>query len=176
MSSPLAVGVHIPRLEAMNARHRDNCQVWWHYTSSSSVHRDVAYGSFARRSGTLMEITTGVDYAKDIQALSMVPSEGELLILPNADLKVKLALSCGQTRLINARYATIPDHMGLVIAEAAPPDASSSRLRHAQPAHRSPLNAATGSGSSRDCILWRAVLFASRSSSSCALLHLAVPS
>ena len=92
--------------------------MWWHYTSSSSVHRDVAYGSFARGSGTLMEIT-GVHNAKDIQALSMVPSEGELLILPNTDFKVKLALSCGQARLLNARYATIPDNVDLVILEAA---------------------------------------------------------
>jgi hypothetical protein len=77
MSSPLAVRVHIPLLEEMNDLRRDNCQLWRHYTSSSSVHRDVAYGSFARRCGRLMEIT-GVDNAKDIQALSMVPSEGEL--------------------------------------------------------------------------------------------------
>ena len=101
MSSPLAVRVHIPRLEEMNDLHRDKCQVWRHYTSSSSVHRDIAYGSFARRCGTLTEITD-VDNAKDIQALSRVPSEGEILILPNADLKVKLALSCGQARLLNA--------------------------------------------------------------------------
>ena len=106
------------RLEEMNDLYRDSCQVWWHYTSSSSVHRDVAYRSFARGSGTLMEIT-GVHNAKDIQALSMVPSEGELLILPNTDFKVKLALSCGQARLLNARYATIPDNVDLVILEAA---------------------------------------------------------
>jgi hypothetical protein len=137
MRSALAVRVHIPRLGEMNDLHRDNCQVWWHYTSSSSVHRDVAYGSFARRCGRLMEITTGVDNARDIQALSMVPSEGELLILPNTDFKVKLALSCGQARLLNARYATIPDHMGIMIPEAAPPDASSSRLRHVPLCHGS---------------------------------------
>ena len=65
-----------------------------------------------------MEIT-GVHNAKDIQALSMVPSEGELLILPNTDFKVKLALSCGQARLLNARYATIPDNVDLVILQAA---------------------------------------------------------
>jgi hypothetical protein len=106
------------RLEEMNDLYRDNCQVCWYYTSSSSVHRDVAYGSFARRSGTLMEIT-GVHNAKDIQALSMVPSEGELLILPNTDFKVKLALSCEKARLLNARYASIPDNVDLVILEAA---------------------------------------------------------
>jgi hypothetical protein len=44
-----------------------------------------------------MEIT-GVHNAKDIQALSMVPSEGELLIHPNTDFKVKLALSCDQAQ------------------------------------------------------------------------------
>jgi hypothetical protein len=49
----------------------------------------------------------------------MVPSEGELLILPNTDFKVKLALSCGQARLLNARYANIPDNVDLVILEAA---------------------------------------------------------
>jgi hypothetical protein len=65
-----------------------------------------------------MEIT-GVHNAKDIQALSMDPSEGELLILPNTDFKVKLALSCPQARLLNARYATIPDNVDLVILEAA---------------------------------------------------------
>ncbi len=108
------------RLEEMNDLYRGSCHVWWHYTSSSSVHRDVAYRSFARLSGTLMEIT-GVDNAKDIQALSMVPSEGELLILPNTDFKVKLALSCGQARLLNnARYATIPDNVDLVILDAGP--------------------------------------------------------
>ena len=65
-----------------------------------------------------MEIT-GVHNAKDIQALSMVPSEGELLILPNTDFKVKLALSCEKARLLNARYASIPDNVDLVILEAA---------------------------------------------------------
>ena len=59
----------------------------------------------------------------------MIPSEGELLILPNTDFKVKLALSCGHTQLLNATYATIPDNTGLVILEAAPRDASSSRLK-----------------------------------------------
>jgi hypothetical protein len=92
--------------------------VWWYYTSSSSVKRNVAYRSFAMGRGTLMEIT-GVHNAKDIQALSMVPSEDELLILPNTDFKVKLALSCSQARLLNARYATIPDNVDLVILEAA---------------------------------------------------------
>jgi hypothetical protein len=35
---------------------------------------------------------TGVHNAKDIQALSMLPSEGELLILPSTDFEVKLAV------------------------------------------------------------------------------------
>ncbi len=37
---------------------------------------------------------TGVYNAKDIQALSMIPSEGEILILPNTEFTVKLALIC----------------------------------------------------------------------------------
>ncbi len=107
---------------------------------------------------------SGVRNAKDIQELSMLPSEGELLILPNTDFKVKLALSCDQARMLNVRCMTIPDHMGLVIPEAAPPDASSSWLKrcgvfrcaaHAQPTHCTLVNAATGSA--RDCILWRAI-------------------
>jgi hypothetical protein len=117
------------RLEEMNDLYRDRCQVWWYYTSSSSVHRDVAYRSFARGCGTLMEIT-GVHNAKDIQALSMIPSEGELLILPNTDFEVKVALSCGQARLLNARYTTIPDNVDLVILEAAPPSTTGCTTEH----------------------------------------------
>jgi hypothetical protein len=71
------------------------------------------------QSGTLMDIT-GVHNAKDIQALSMIPFEGEILILPNTEFTVKLALSCGQARLLNARYAAIPDNVDLVIMEALP--------------------------------------------------------
>ena len=61
---------------------------------------------------------TGVHNAKDIQALSMMPNEGEILILPNTEFTVNLALSCGQARLLNARYAAIPDNVDLVILEA----------------------------------------------------------
>jgi hypothetical protein len=61
---------------------------------------------------------TGVHNAKDIQSFSMIPREGEILILPNTEFSVKLALSCGQARLLNARYATIPDNVDLVILEA----------------------------------------------------------
>ncbi len=43
---------------------------------------------------------------------------------------VKLALSCSQARLLNARYALIPDNVDLVILEAAPPSA------HEVPFHR----------------------------------------
>jgi hypothetical protein len=69
-----------------------------------------------------MEIT-GIYNSKDIQALSMIPSEGELLIPPNTEFRVKLAISCDQARLLNSRYATIPDNVDLVILEAAPPRA-----------------------------------------------------
>ena len=59
--------------------------------------------------------------AKDIQELSMMPSEGELLFPPNIEFKVKFALSCHDARLLNARYAAIPDNVDLVILEAVPP-------------------------------------------------------
>ena len=58
--------------------------------------------------------------AKDIQELSMMPPEDELHLLPNTVFKVKLALSCSDARLLNARYAAIPDNVDLVILEAAP--------------------------------------------------------
>jgi serine/threonine protein kinase len=106
------------RLEEMNDLYRDSSAIWWHYTSSSSLHRETAYKDFARKSGTLMEITR-VCNAKDIRALSMIPAEGELLILPNTEFKVKLALSCDQAQALNERYATIPDNVDLVILEAA---------------------------------------------------------
>jgi hypothetical protein len=51
----------------------------------------------------------------------MIPSEGELLILPNTEFKIKLALSCDQAQALNERYATIPDNVDLVILEAAAP-------------------------------------------------------
>ncbi len=100
----------------MNDLYRDGNVIWWHYTSSSSLHRETAYKYFARRSGTLMEITR-VRNAKDIRALSMIPAEGELLILPNTEFKVKLALSCDQAQALNERYATIPNNVDLVIIE-----------------------------------------------------------
>ena len=108
------------RLEEMNDLYQTDCQICWHYTSSSSADRRVAYENFARGSGTLMEII-GIHNAKDIQALSMIPSEGELLIPPNTEFKVSLSISCHQARLLNARYATIPDNVDLVILEATPP-------------------------------------------------------
>ena len=121
---PLAAGQSLyrgfgQRLEEMNDLYRDGSAIWWHYTSSSSLHRSTAYKDFARRSGTLMEITR-VCNAKDIRALSMIPAEGELLIPPNTEFKVKLALSCDQAQALNKRYATIPDNVDLVILEAAP--------------------------------------------------------
>jgi serine/threonine protein kinase len=119
---PLAAGQNIyrgfgQRLQEMNDLYRDENTIWWCYTSSSSLHRETAYNDFARRSGTLMEIT-GVRNAKDIRELSMVPSEGELLILPNTKFKINLALLCHQAKALNERYATIPDNVDLVILEA----------------------------------------------------------
>ncbi len=81
------------------------------------MNHDVAYRNFAREKGTLMVIT-GIRNSKDIQPLSMIPSEGELLILPNTEFKVKLALSCNEARLLNESYAKIPDNVDLVILEA----------------------------------------------------------
>jgi hypothetical protein len=68
---------------------------------------------------------TGVYNAKDIRALSMIKKyKGEILILPNTEFKVKRAISCNEARLLNARYATIPDNNAdLVILEAARPRA-----------------------------------------------------
>jgi hypothetical protein len=106
------------RLEDMNDLYQKDSHVWWYYTSSSSLHREVAYRDFARKAGTLMEISC--HNAKDIQELSMIPPEGELLFPPNIEFKVKLALSCNDARLLNARYAAIPDNVDLVILEAAP--------------------------------------------------------
>ena len=106
------------RLEDMNDLYQKDSHVWWHYTSSSSLHREFAYGNFARKAGTLMEISC--HNAKDIQALSMIPSEGELLIPPNTEFKVSLSISCHPARLLNARYAMIPDNVDLVILEAKP--------------------------------------------------------
>jgi serine/threonine protein kinase len=108
------------RLDEMSDIYHNGSVMWWHYTSSSSLHRETAYKDFARSSGTLMEIT-GLCNAKDIRALSMIPSEGELLILPNTEFKVKLALSCDQAQALNERYAAIPNNVDLVILEAAPP-------------------------------------------------------
>jgi hypothetical protein len=59
----------------------------------------------------------------------MNPSEAELLILPNTEFKVKLALSCDQARLLNAGYAAIPDNVDLVILEAALPSTCHSHSR-----------------------------------------------
>jgi hypothetical protein len=107
------------RLEDMNDLYQKDNNVWWHYTSSWSLHREVAYRDFARTSGTLMEISC--HNAKDIQQLSMVPREGELLFPPNIEFKVKVALSCRDARLLNARYINIPENVDLVILDAVPP-------------------------------------------------------
>jgi hypothetical protein len=108
------------RLEDMNDLYQKDSHVWWHYTSSSSLHREVAYRDFARKAGTLMEISC-IQNAKDMQELGMIPPEGNLLFLPNTEFKVKLALSCSDARLLNARYAAIPDNADLAILEAAFP-------------------------------------------------------
>ncbi len=119
---PLATGKSLyrgfgQRLEEMNDLYHSGGAIWWYYTSSSSLHCEKAYINFARESGTLVEIT-GVCNAKDIRALSMIPSEGELLILPNTEFKVKLALSCKEAHALNERYAKIPNNVDLVILEA----------------------------------------------------------
>jgi hypothetical protein len=108
------------RLDEMNDLYHKKSVIWWYYTSSTSSSRDTAYRMFARGYGTLMEIT-GLCDAKDIQALSMIPSEGEVLVLPNTQFTVELALSCDDARLLNQRYASIPDNVDLVILKAAPP-------------------------------------------------------
>jgi hypothetical protein len=121
------------RLEEMNDLYRDDSVIWWHYTSSTSTTYLTAYEDFAGKSGTLMEITGGCS-AKDIQALSMCPYEGEILILPNTEFKVKLALTCERARLLNARYAMIPNNVDLVILEPAPPRVPvASFRRHVSP-------------------------------------------
>jgi hypothetical protein len=105
------------RLEDMNDLYSVGREVWWYYTSSSNRHLKVAHKDFARGSGTSMELT-GILNAKDIQPLSMSPTEGELVILHNTRFKVKVALSCAPARLLNARFAQIPDNVDLVILEA----------------------------------------------------------
>jgi hypothetical protein len=69
-----------------------------------------------------MEIS-GVCNAIDIKALSMLQHEDEILILPNSEFTVQLALSCAEARMLNARYATIPNNVDLVIMEDLPPRA-----------------------------------------------------
>ena len=72
--------------------------------------------------------------AKVIQALSKCPYEGEILILLDTEFKVKLALTCERARLLNARYAMIPNSVDLVILEAAPPSVPlTSFCRHISP-------------------------------------------
>jgi hypothetical protein len=119
------------RLEDMNDLYQKDSNVWWQQ-SSLSLHREVAYRDFARASGTLMEIS--LHNAKDIQELSMIPSECELLCLPNTEFKVKLALSCDEARYFNERFQkdVLPENVDLVILEAAPPRPLSRKhaLRH----------------------------------------------
>ena len=106
----------------MNDLYRKDNTVCWYYTSSSTLDLQTAYKDFARRAGTLMEIT-GMRNAKDIRLLSMIPSERELLIPPNTEFKVKFALSCDEVKALTAsfaRFATIPDNVDLVSLEAAP--------------------------------------------------------
>jgi hypothetical protein len=52
-------------------------------------------------------------------------------IVPNTEFKVTLAFSCGEARLLNARYTAIPDDVDLVILEAVPPKAPAICACHA---------------------------------------------
>ena len=59
----------------------------------------------------------------------MVQREDEILILPNTEFTVQLALSCAEARRLNAGYATIPGNVDLVILEALPPRTQQPAMR-----------------------------------------------
>jgi hypothetical protein len=105
------------RLEEMNDLYTVGSDMWWHYTSSSSRHLKVAYTDFSRGSGTLMALNA-VSNAKDIRALSMFPSEAELVIMHNTRFRVEVTLSCAQARLFSSAFSGIPDNVDLVILKA----------------------------------------------------------
>jgi hypothetical protein len=101
----------------MNDLYTVGSDVWWHYTSSSSRNLKVAYTDFSRGSGTLMALNA-VSNAKDIRALSMFPSEAELVIMHNTRFRVEVTLSCAQARLFSSAFSGIPDNVDLVILKA----------------------------------------------------------
>ncbi len=104
------------RLAEMNDLYKVQGEVCWHYSSSSTSLHEVASGDFANRSGTLMKLI-GVADAKDIRLLSMVRKENEFLILHNSRLKVQVALSCDQARILDQEHKFLPDNVDLVILE-----------------------------------------------------------
>jgi hypothetical protein len=69
----------------------------------------------------------------------MVPSEGELLFLPNTEFKVKLALSCDEARFFADRFkAILSDNVDLVILEPAIPKPHTKKL-YSRPVRHSDL-------------------------------------
>ena len=100
----------------MNDLYCTGAEVCWHQTSSATTIKDVAYSSFASGRGTLMELV-GVCDAKDIRNLSMFPTEGEYTILHNTRLKVRVALSCDEARLLDQQHKLLPDNVDLIILE-----------------------------------------------------------
>lgn len=84
----------------------------------------------------------GVVNAKDIQLLSMSPSENEYMILHNSHFKVRVALSCADARLLDHEHKVLPDNVDLVILEChgvRPSVYTSSLARTTTRPHPSPL-------------------------------------
>jgi hypothetical protein len=106
------------RLHELHDVYEDDSRVWWHRVALTSVHPEAACKDFSKTSGTLIELTC-VHNAKDIQELSLNPTEGEVLVPLNTEFKIKLTLSSDDTRKLKARHAAIPDGVDLVILEAA---------------------------------------------------------
>ena len=107
------------RLEDMNDLYQKNSKVWWYYIQSTSTDHDTAYANFAA-GGTLMVISC-LHNTKDIQELSMIPAEREILVIPNTEFKVKLTLTSDDAQSLKDMIPNIPDNVDLVILEAAPP-------------------------------------------------------
>ncbi len=107
------------RLEDMNDLYQKNSKVWWYYIQSTSTDHDTAYANFAT-GGTLMVISCLYN-AKDIQELSMIPAEREILVIPNTEFKVKLTLTSDDAQSLKDMIPNIPDNVDLVILEGAAP-------------------------------------------------------
>jgi hypothetical protein len=112
-----------PRVNEMNDLYSPGAEVCWHQTSSATRSKDTAYRSFANGCGTLMEIV-GVTDATDIRHISMFPAEGEYTILHNSCLKVRIALSCADARLLDEQHKLLPDNVDLIILEQCEPKAA----------------------------------------------------